>query len=254
MKNIMRWTMVLMMAGLWQASALAQEASDQAAAKDEGALKVQGGPSVPFFESVQSAIDPELIKEPPVTIALLPANAWPKVISDFSKATDVDPVKALRVGLFGQLSVLPYHDLHIREVDRILAQEKAGDPTVLAQKNPPELGRILGVDALIYMDIEKAENVSSGIHSYTGYDATVRMVRARDGKELWRAKLGFANRGGVLSFKSSEVVSLLEFEQENQNRARAFRLAAQNWSRKVVEDLQEKIKKAKETGGDADAK
>ena len=208
-------------------------------------LKTEGD-AIPFLGVVQSGIAPELLDTPPAKVAVLPATPSAKVISDFAKVKDVDPVAIFRTVFFGRFSVCPYEDIHIKDVDRLLADAAKEAPVSPAQKTPQELGRLLGADALVYLDIEKAENVSSGLYSYTGYDATARMVRASDGKELWRAKLDFANRGGAI-LKSSEAISVVEFEQENHNKPKAFRRAAEEWGRRVVKDLREKIEKARKT-------
>lgn len=224
---------------VWAVPAFAVES---APAADKDKLKTEGA-GIPFLGIVQSGIAPELAQTPPAKVAVLPAIPSEKVRNDFAKSKDVDPVAIFRTVFFGRFSVCPYEDVHIKEVDRVLAAAATEIPVSSEQRTPQELGNLLGVDALVYLDIEKAENVSSGVYSYTGYDATARMVRASDGKELWRAKLDFANRGGVV-LKSSEALAFVEFEQENQDRKKAFRRAAEEWGRRVVKDLREKIDKS----------
>lgn len=205
----------------------------------EGELNAEGGSSIGLIEKVNSAIAPKLMAAPPRLVAVLPAIPNEKVLTDIANWTEVDPVAIFRTVFFGRFSVLPFRDQNIREVDSILAQNQLNDPKAMAAASPAELGKLLGADALVYIDLTKAENVSAGVYSRTEYAATLRMVEAATGEELWRAELNQTSRGGLL-FKSSQVADVLEFEKINKNRPLAFRQVAEDWSQKVIEDFKEK--------------
>ena len=206
----------------------------------EGELQAQGGSALPtVIEKVNSAISPKLKAAPTMLVAVLPAIPTEKVAGDIAKWTEVDPAGILRTVFFGRFSVLPFRDEHIRDVDQKLAQNGINNPSAIASASPAELGRILGADALVYIDVTKVENTTTGVHSWTEYAATVRMIESATGEELWRAELNQTTRGGLTS-KSSQVVDFVEFERMNRNRPLAFRQVAEIWSQKVVEDFKEK--------------
>ncbi len=199
------------------------------------------GTDIPFLGIVQSGIDQDLREHAPKTVAVLPAESSEKVKAEIEKYKQVDPAALLRTVFFGRFSVMPYKHVHIRQVDKALAAVPDWK-----EKSPAEICPLLDAEAVVFMDVARAENMTAGIHSYTEYDATLRMVRGSDGKELWRAKLTYSDRGGVLSLKHSQLGRLVEFEQQNADRKKAFRLAAEEWSRRVVNDLRKKLKQGNE--------
>lgn len=206
----------------------------------DGDLETEGKKDIPLIATnVKSAVSPVLKQYLPLKVAVLPAQYSQEVAEKIAEWDDVDPVKLFRTVFFGRFSVLPFRDLHIREVDSILYNNLAEDSDSIKGLSAGELGEILQVDALIYINIDDVNNVTAGVYSGTSYKATVQMISSQDGDELWKADLLQSMKGGLVG-KSSQLSDLIEFERLNKNRPLAFRKVAEIWSHRIIEDLKEK--------------
>lgn len=202
-------------------------------------LETKGESKIPFINKVSSAVSPHIYSEAPKRVAILPPQVSQKALETIADWNDVDPVGLFRIVFFGRFSVLPYEDLHIREVDALLAENQMLNPSLLAKIPPSRIGEVLDVDGLIYLELIEIENITGGIHSRTEYAAKLRMIDVLSEKELWRAQLKQNAFGGLIG-KSSQLVDLIEFEKLNKNRPLAFRKVAEHWSTRVIDDFKKK--------------
>ena len=70
---------------------------------------------------------------------------------------------------------------------------------------PQELAEVLGVDALIYGDVERIMSFATPVYTETSLTATLRMVDAASGEDLWRQRVRASERGGALVQKGQVV-------------------------------------------------
>lgn len=204
-------------------------------------LDVKSGGDVPLVHyRLNSAISPQLKQTPPKRVAVLPPTLSEAALKTSESWDDVNASELFRKVFFGRFSVLPYKDVSLKEVDRILS-ENGISATSIDQTSAQQLGTLLGADTLIYLHLSEIENVSTGAHGRTEYSAVLKMLDASTGEELWHAELKENIFGGVLSFKTFQLAELFEFEKVNRNRPLAFRKIAEVWSYKVLEDFKEKL-------------
>ena len=142
----------------------------------EGELVTKSNLPIPLYGKVKSAISPRLLESPPVKVAILPAIPSKEVLDNVASWKDVNPIQLFRTVVFGRFSVLPFKDVHIKKVDRILEENNLNDPELIKKKSPAELGALLNVDALIYLELNEVENVTGGVHSRTEYAAILKML------------------------------------------------------------------------------
>jgi len=206
----------------------------------EGELQAESNSKIPVGQKLSSAVSPKLVQTPLQRVAILPTTTTKEILEKIKPWENVDPMELFRIVFFGRFSVLPYRDVHIRHVDKILAENNLTNPELIEQTSPASLGKMLQADALIYIKVTDIENVTGGIYSYSEYKVELRMIDVRDGKELWRAELEQTLRGGLIG-KSSQISDLIAFEKQNRNRPLVFRKVAEDWSYKVIEDLKEKV-------------
>ena len=117
-----------------------------------GLLGAACGPDVVVYRD-------RLRRAAPKTIAVLPftyqgANAGKRAHMR---------VAALRGSVHRRLASLPYLHLETEEVDRRLAEAGLDDARALAKTPPRRLGRLLGVDALLYGDVTTLSNLEAGV-------------------------------------------------------------------------------------------
>jgi len=154
-----------------------------------------------------------LLDHPPRRIAILPF-----VITyayDLTQGQDIPASHRLGRDLFRKtfyhaFATYGYEDVKLSEVDEKLT--KAWGPIEDGQwrtASPQALGSALGADALIYGEVERAMHFSTPLYTETSLMATLRMVDARTGDELWRQKVQAAERGGALAQKG-QVVDFLQ--------------------------------------------
>lgn len=176
-----------------------------------GALAGCGGPK-PFVRS-------NFMDHPPKSIAVLPfVITYPY---DAAAGQGVPELHRLgrdtfRKTFYYAITPYGYTDRRLAEVDEMLS---AGwgplDEGGWRQASPQLLGETLDAEALVYGDIHRIVYFATPFYTEASIDATLRLVEAATGEELWRQHVVAVERGGAI-MKKGQVVDFL------QDQARSF--------------------------------
>lgn len=98
-------------------------------------------PEIQTFFKGTYKVDPYLKAHMPRTVAVLP-------FMDRSKSKK--GIEAVRGALYNHFSVLPFTDVELYRVDRLLRKAGFTDPEVISNTPPQKLGEILKVDAVMF--------------------------------------------------------------------------------------------------------
>jgi curli biogenesis system outer membrane secretion channel CsgG len=74
------------------------------------------------------------------------------------------------------------------QVDQVMKEHQVYDATKLARISPQALGRLLGVDAVVYGEVTHYEAYYLALVSAYQVGVSIRMVSTRDGRELFSAE------------------------------------------------------------------
>jgi len=124
-------------------------------------------------------IDPYMQEHMPRTVAVLPFYD----LSKSGKGFD-----AVRKGFYNHFSAVPYQDMELYKVDALLAKAGLTDPDILYKTPYEELGKILGVDAIVLGEISDFDKLFAILYSHVAVGAEVRMYDAKTGHFLWSGK------------------------------------------------------------------
>ncbi|MDP3702857.1 MAG: DUF799 family lipoprotein [Candidatus Omnitrophota bacterium] len=110
-----------------------------------------------------------------------------------------------------------YEDRKLADVDAQLTTAFGPiDSGAWRTATPQAIGVALGVDALIYCEIDRIRHMASPLYTDTTLAATLRMVDARTGEELWRQQVKAADRGGAL-IQKGQVIDFLQDQARSYN-------------------------------------
>jgi hypothetical protein len=101
---------------------------------------------------------------------------------------------------------------------------------------PEALGVALGVDALIYGEIQRIMYFATPLYTETSLSAMLRMVDARTGEELWRQQVKAAERGGAVMQKG-QVIDFLQDQMRSYNPGITFLRVADIAVRHAIKGL-----------------
>lgn len=123
-------------------------------------------------------IGPDMEKEKlrPKSIAVLPF---------VNKAASQRGSEEVRRGFYNHFSSLPFNDMQLFRVDNALRKAGYTDPLAINQMKPQELGKILGVDAVVYGEITDFDKLFLAIYSQVAVGAKIRMYDTKTGNFLW---------------------------------------------------------------------
>lgn len=122
-----------------------------------------------------------------------------------------------RKAFYHALTPYGYQDRKLAEVDEMLSAgwgplETAG----WREASPQLLGETLDAEALVYGDIHRIIFFATPLYTEASIDATLRMVSASTGEELWRQHIIAVERGGAL-MKKGQVVDLVKDQFSSYN-------------------------------------
>ena len=137
----------------------------------------------------QYHISPYMENHIPKLVAVLP-------FLDVSKSQQ--GAQEVRRGFYNHFSSLPFKDMELYRVDNMLAKAGLTDPVEINKKTPQELGKILGVDAVVYGEISNFDKLFAVVYSQVSVGAKVRMYDVKSGELLWRGEhVARIHEGGV---------------------------------------------------------
>lgn len=132
---------------------------------------------------------PYMERHVPQSVAVLP-------FIDVSQSQE--GTQAVRRGFYNHFSSLPFKDMELYRVDNALARADLTDPIAIHQKPAQELGKILGVDAVVYGEISNFDKMFAVMYSQVAVGAKVRMVDTKSGEILWTGEhVARIHEGGV---------------------------------------------------------
>jgi hypothetical protein len=160
------------------------------------------------------------LEHPPRRVAILPF-----VITfdyDLSEGQAIPKSHELGRDLFRKtfyhaFATFGYEDIKPSNVDAKLASAFGPlESGAWRARSPQALGEALGVDALVYGEIERVMFFATPLYTETSLSATLRMVDSRTGEELWRQQVRAADRGGAVVQKG-QVIDFLQDQARSYN-------------------------------------
>jgi hypothetical protein len=134
-------------------------------------------------------IDPYMKDHIPKYVAVLP-------FVDLSKSKEGCDI--VRRGFYNHFSSLPFKDMELYKVDSLLRKAGLTDPEVINKTSPQELGKILGVDAVVIGEVSDFDKFFAVLYSQVAVGANVKMYDTKTGNFLWSGKhVARKHEGGI---------------------------------------------------------
>lgn len=143
-------------------------------------------------------VDPFMKDHIPRTVAVLPFVN----LSEKKEAVDV-----MRRGFYNHFSSLPFQDMELHKIDDLLARAGLSDPDVICKKTPQELGKILGVDAVVIGSISNFDKFFAVLYSQVAVGAEVKMYDTKTGNFLWGGKHTVRKHEGGISTNPVGIIA-----------------------------------------------
>ncbi len=124
----------------------------------------------------QYKVDPYFNDHKPKIFAVLPF----KDKSESQKGAEI-----VRRGFYNHFSSLPYRDIELYRVDLMLKKAGQTDIEAIYKMSPQELGKVLGVDAVIYGEISDFDKFFAAVYSQVSVGAEVKIYETKTGHFLW---------------------------------------------------------------------
>ena len=136
----------------------------------------------------------------PKRIAVLPFQDLEQKLYSIDFDSD-DPAGIVRRGLYNHIASLPFEDVELFQVDRLLKNAGLTDSRqidALIADNPKKLRSILGADAAVTGVVTHFDRIFAGIYSQVAVGCEVKMWDLNTGRLLWRANhVSRAHAGGL---------------------------------------------------------
>lgn len=143
-------------------------------------------------------VDPYMKDHVPKTVAVLPFVN----LSDKKEAVDV-----MRRGFYNHFSSLPFQDMELYKIDDLLAKAGLTDPDAISKMKPQDLGKILGVDAVVFGSISNFDKFFAVLYSQVSVGAEVKMYDTQTGNFLWSGKHTVRKHEGGISTNPVGIVA-----------------------------------------------
>ncbi|HVO67454.1 MAG TPA: GNA1162 family protein [Syntrophales bacterium] len=141
-----------------------------------------------FFKGTYE-VGPYLEKHKPRTVAVLP------FMNEAKSQLGSDEV---RRGFYNHLSSLPYKAMKLYTTDNILRKAGLTDTETISKTSPQDLGKILGVDAVIYGSISDFDKLFVVVYSSVSVGAEIKMYDTKTGNFLWSGRhVARIHEGGI---------------------------------------------------------
>ena len=141
-----------------------------------------------FFKGTYK-VGPYLEKHKPRTVAVLP------FMNEAKSQLGSDEV---RKGFYNHFSSLPYKGMKLYTADNILRKAGLTDTETINKTSPEDLGKILGVDAVIYGNISDFDKLFAVVYSSVSVGAEIKMYDTKTGNFLWSGRhVARIHEGGI---------------------------------------------------------
>jgi hypothetical protein len=145
-------------------------------------------------------IDPYMQDHIPKSVAVLP-------FVDLSKSKEA--IDIVRRGFYNHFSSLPYTDMELYKIDSLLSKAGLTDAEVISKTTPQELGRILGVDAVVFGEISNFDKLFLVMYSQVSVGAEIKMYDAKTGNILWSGKHTVRKHEGGISTNPIGIIAVV---------------------------------------------
>lgn len=145
-------------------------------------------------------VDPYMKDHIPRSVAVLP-------FVDPSKSKE--GVDVVRRGFYNHFSSLPFTDMEIHRIDSLLARAGLTDAEAIRKTSPQELGRILGVDAVVFGEISNFDKLFLVVYSQVSVGAEVKMYDTKTGNFLWSGKHTARKHEGGIATNPVGIVAVV---------------------------------------------
>jgi hypothetical protein len=145
-------------------------------------------------------VDPYMKDHIPKSVAVLP-------FVDLSKSKEA--IDVVRRGFYNHFSSLPYTDMELYKVDSLLKKAGLTDAEAISKTSPQELGRILGVDAVVFGEISNFDKLFLVLYSQVSVGAEIKMYDARTGNFLWSGKHTARKHEGGISTNPIGLIAVV---------------------------------------------
>lgn len=143
-------------------------------------------------------IDPYMKDHVPKSVAVMP-------FVDLSKSKE--GFETVRRGFYNHFSSLPFKDMELYRVDNTLRKAGLTDPEVISKTSPQELGKILGVDAVVFGEISNFDKLFAVMYSQVSVGAEIKMYDTKTGNFLWSGKNVVRKHEGGISTNPIGIVA-----------------------------------------------
>jgi len=145
-------------------------------------------------------IDPYMKDHVPKTVAVMP-------FVDLSKSKE--GFDTMRKGFYNHFSSLPFKDMELYRVDTSLRKAGLTDPEKISKTAPQELGKILGVDAVVFGEISNFDKLFAVMYSQVSVGAEIKMYDTKTGNFLWSGKHTVRKHEGGISTNPIGIVATI---------------------------------------------
>lgn len=157
-------------------------------------------PEIRSFFAGEYKIDPYMKDNIPKSIAVLP-------FVDLSRSKE--GFDAMRRGFYNHFSSLPFKDMELHMVDNLLRKAGLTDPVVISKTSPKELGKILGVDAVVFGEVSNFDKLFLVMYSQVSVGAEIKMFDTKTGNFLWSGKNVVRKHEGGISTTPVGVIATI---------------------------------------------
>ena len=145
-------------------------------------------------------IDPYMKDHVPKYVAVMP-------FVDLSKSKE--GFDTIRRGFYNHFSSLPFKDMELYQIDNLLRKAGLTDPEVISKTPPQELGKILGVDAVVFGEISNFDKLFLVMYSQVSVGAEVKMYDTKTGNFLWSGKNVVRKHEGGISTNPIGIIATI---------------------------------------------
>ena len=146
-------------------------------------------------------VDPYLEKHKPRTVAVLPFIDQSRSKKGF---------ETVRKHFYNHFSSIPYKDMELYRIDRLLRKAGLTDPEVINKTSPQGLGKILGVDAVVFGETSNFDKIFAMVYSQVSVGAEIKMYDTKTGHFLWSGQhVARIHEGGISTTPVGIVATII---------------------------------------------